>query len=265
MRKPFFIALFVLLFAHIVYAQSSAITLTVDAGFGGHFRDSDWTPILIHAANDGDNVSGRLVVRPETSGSGILNTYGTPITLPRGARQTAFLYITSRSFTTQIRVELISDSGIVLAQKEADVSAIQPGDRMNVVITDSPVGAVDLTGVHASSSSGYQADWKISALPDQALDSVDLIMFSDVDTGTLSSNQKQALSDWVTRGGHLIVTGGQNWQATAAGLADLLPITPDSSKAINGLQPLATWLDNKADLSAQTVIATGTLRPDAQV
>ena len=41
-------------------------------------------PVIIHAGNDGDAVSGRLVVRPETSGSGITNTYSTPITLPSG-------------------------------------------------------------------------------------------------------------------------------------------------------------------------------------
>ena len=54
-------------------------------------------------------------------------------------------------------------------------------------------------------------------------------------------------------GGHLIVTGGQNWQATAAGLADLLPLTPNGSKQVDDLQGLTTWLHVGADLGAQTV------------
>ncbi len=266
MRKPLFIGLLLLLlFASIVHAQSPIVTLTVEAGFDGRFRDSEWTPIIVRAANDGDGVSGRLVVRPETSGSGITNTYSTPITLPSGARQTAFLYITARSYVAQIRVELIDASGAVIAQKEASVSPIQPQDRLNVVISDSPLGAVDLTGVHASNYNGFQADWNLADLPDRALDSVDLILFSDVDTGALSSAQHQALVDWITAGGHLIVTGGQNWQATAAGVGDLLPLTPSGSREVDDLGALADWLHDGSALGAQTVIATGTLAQDAQV
>jgi hypothetical protein len=266
MRKPLLIAsLLFLVVINVVHAQSPVVTFSIEAGYAGHFRDSEWTPLIIHAANDGDSVSGRLVVRPETSGTGITNTYSTPITLPSGARQTATLYITARSFTTQIRVELIDDNGGVVAQQEAGLTSIQRQDRLNVVISDSPVGSVDLTGVHANNYNSYQTDWTINDLPTLALDSVDLMLFSDVDTGSLSSAQKQALTDWVARGGHLIVTGGQNWQATAAGLTDLLPFTPSGSREVAGLQPLADWLRLDADLSAQTVIATGALRDDIPV
>lgn len=267
MRKLLFaIVLYLFFSANSISAQSPVITLDVRAGFAGYFRDSAWTPILVHVANDGDSISGRLVVRPETSGSGILNTYGTPVTLPTGARQTAFLYITARSFATQVRVELLDDAGGVVAAQAADLRAIQPQDRLNLVVTDSPVGAVDLTGVHSGRYTGFQADMALSDLPArQALESVDLIMFADVDTGALSSTQRQALADWVTAGGQLIVTGGQNWQATAAGFTDLLPLTPDASRDENGLQPLGDWLRSSADLSAATVISTGTLQPDAQV
>src|SRR5512134_1319669 len=87
------------------------ITLAVEAGFDGRFREFEWMPVLIRASNDGDDVSGRLVVRPETTDA-ITNAFSTPINLPSGARQLVFLYITARSFATQIRVELINDEGI---------------------------------------------------------------------------------------------------------------------------------------------------------
>ena len=90
-------------------------------------------------------------------------------------------------------------------------------------------------------------------------------MLSDVDSGGLSSAQQQALSDWVTMGGHLIVTGGQNWQATAAGVSSLLPLEPSASRDIDSLRPLAAWLRDSAALDTQTIIATGTLSADAQV
>ncbi len=252
-------------FSGTVQAQNPIVTLSVQAGFDGLFRDSEWTPVIIQAANDGDDISGRLVVRPETSGTGITNTYSTPVTLPSGARQTVFLYITARSFASQIRVELLDDAGGVVAQQEAGLRAIQPQDRLNVVITNSPVGAVDLTGARAGNFNGFQAALAISDLPTQALSAVDLLLISDVDSGGLSSAQRQALEDWIAAGGHLIVTGGQNWQATAAGVAALLPLTPDGSREIDGLQPLAHWLRDASPLDDATIIATGTLREDAEV
>lgn len=267
MRKPLILLLLLLVFTSTVqiHAQSPIVTLNVEAGFDGLFRDSQWMSVIIHAANDGDDVSGRLVVRPETSGTGVTNTYSTPVTLPSGARQTVFLYITARSFASQIRVELIDDNGGVVAQQEASVRGIQPQDRLNVVITNSPVGAVDLTGARAGNYNGYQADMNIADLPTQALGAVDLIMISDVDSGGLSTIQQQALTDWIAAGGHLIVTGGQNWQATAAGVVPLLPLTPDGSREIAGLQPLADWLRDNSDLNEPTVIATGTLGANSAI
>lgn len=269
MRKllPFLVVLLVLAssFTLPAQAQDNPITLTVSAGFAGYFRDAEWMPVQVRVANTGDAVSGRLVVRPETSGTGITNSFSTAVTLPSGAQQTAFLYITARSFATQIRVELIDDEGTVIAQREAGISSVQAQDRLSIVITDSPLGAVDLTGARASNQNGYQANFTISDLPTQALNAVDVIMLSDVDSGGLSSAQQQALTDWVTMGGHLIVTGGQNWQATAAGVSSLLPLTPSASRDIDSLRPLATWLRDSAPLDTQTIIATGTLSSDAQV
>ncbi|MCA9907587.1 MAG: hypothetical protein KC519_02985, partial [Anaerolineae bacterium] len=97
------------------------------------------------------------------------------------------------------------------------------------------------------------------------LDAIDLIMFSDVDTGTLAAGQRTALADWVTAGGHLVVTGGANWQTTAAGLSELLPIMPDSAVVAEDLNPIARWMSVNDRLEAQTLIATGDLRAGSQI
>lgn len=240
------------------------VTLAVEAGFDGRFREFEWMPVIIRASNDGDDITGRLVVRPETTDA-ITNAFSTPINLPSGARQLVFLYITARSFATQIRVELINDEGIVVAAQPASIRSIQPQDRLYVVLTQSTAGSVDLTGAKLGNYDAYQANWAVSDLPERApaLDSVDMILFTDVDSGAISTAQRQALTDWITAGGHLVVTGGANWQGTAAGLTDLLPLVPEGTTTLDDLTPLADWLgvsDSEArSLRAQTVISTGTL------
>ena len=269
MRK--LIALLILAFV-IVFPTSAQeqtlITLTAEAGFDGYFRDGQWLPVSVHLTNAADDVSGRLVVRPETSGSGITNTYSTPVTLPRGGDQTALLYITARGFATQIRIELIDDAGVVVAQTTAPVRSIQSQDRLHVVVTESAVGSIDLNAIKTGIYNGYQANWGSAQIPDRAaaLDAVDLLLFSEVDTGALSDGQRAAIRDWVTSGGQLVVTGGANWQATSAGLVDLLPLEPQNSTTVETLAPLADWLNvDNSDLAEQAIISTGDLREEATV
>ncbi len=245
-----------------------AITMSVSAGFDGSFREGEWLPVYIRVSNDGGDVEGRLVVRPETSNNAVNSAYSLPISLPNGARKAVFLYITAQSFATQIRVELIDDSGVVIAAEPATLRSLQSRDQLQVVISQSASGVVDLTGVHEGGYSGFQANWRIENIPDRAtaLRAVNMIMFSDIDSGTLSSAQKEAISDWVSQGGHLIVTGGTNWQGTAAGLRDLLPFVPQASTSLDSLTPIADWMHfSGSNLSQQAVVATGTVQPDAKV
>ncbi len=244
-----------------------AITMTVDAGFDGSFREDEWLPVYVRLSNDGPDIEGSLIVRPETSINAVSNRYSVPISLPQGSRKAAFLYITARAFASQIRVELIDTSGVVMAAQPAPLRSLQTRDQLHVVVSQSATGVVDLTGVHDGGYSAFQAIWQTENIPERAaaLNSVDLMLFSDVDSGALSSGQRSALADWVTGGGHLIVTGGTNWQGTAAGLGDLLPLLPDNSTTLDDLSPLGEWLRFSAgDLARQTVIATGDLIDGAE-
>ncbi|MBL8160476.1 MAG: hypothetical protein JNJ61_00710 [Anaerolineae bacterium] len=246
----------------------TAPTIAVDAGYDGNFRENQWMPIYIRASNDGPDVEGQLIVRPERSNNAVNNSYSVPISLPTGSRKTVFLYITARSFATQVVVELIDNQGVVVTTEAANVRALQPRDQLAVVVSQSPSGTVDLTGIHDGSYSGFQANWIVENIPDRAiaLAAIDTLMFSDIDSGQLSTAQRQAITEWVAAGGHLIVTGGPNWQSTAAGLSGLLPFQPNSSTTLTDLSGLAQWLRFREDtLEQQAIIATGQLQANADV
>lgn len=245
------------------------IELRVDAGYDGHFRELEWMPVRVRLVNNGPDVTGRLVVRPETSGDAITNTFSTPVVLSQGAQQTAWLYVTARSFADQVRVDLLNEAGAVLSSASDIVRAVRPGDRLSVVFTDSPAGALNLSGAALGGFNAYQADWTIDELPPLAssLAGVDLMLFDDVDTGTLTTPQHEALAGWVRAGGQLIVSGGAAWQRTAAGLGDFLPLIPTDAQPIPGLVPIGEWLRSPGAgaLDSAALIATGTLTEDAQV
>jgi hypothetical protein len=245
-----------------------SVTLTVRAAFDGSFRDSAWLPIRVRVENNGAALSGQIVVRPETSGAGILGTFSAPITLPEGAQQIIDLAISARGVTRDVRVEVIDVDGQVVTSTTAALRGLNQHDRLYVVVTESAAGAVDLTGVRVGGFSAAQAVWTPSELPTRTalLDAVDVILFDDADTGVLTADQRAALAGWVSGGGHLIVAGGANWQATAAGLGDLLALVPESAQTIDSLRPLGDWLRTPTGtaLDVPTTIAVGTLKANAR-
>jgi hypothetical protein len=275
-RLPFPMLLCALLllvsFAMPAAAQTDLLEITVNAGFDGRYRGNMWMPLFVRVRNDGDAVSGRLVVRPETSGSVVDNTFSTAIELPSGARKSTTLYIIPSGFGQQVRVELIDNNGNVRASSNARIQGMNILDTLYVVVTAAASGSVDLTGVRTNGYEAYQANWSIEHLPTYAaaLQAVDLMFISDIDTGTLTQAQRDAVSDWVAAGGHLIVTGGANWQATAAGLRELLPFEPTGSALYPVHAGLARWSqavtdNNQNEADSSTLVATGTTKDGAQV
>src|SRR5690606_21459237 len=178
-------------------ASAPAITLAVEAGYDGLFRENEWFPLRVEISNDGSDVTGRVVVRPGRSGNAFSNTFSAPVEMPAGSRKTVFLYVTARSFATEVRVEFIDQEDIPLAEQSAVLRNVLYQDQLHVVLTQSSVGSVDLTSVRSGDYNAFQDNWQIQNIPDQmaAFDAVDTMLFSDLDTAALPSLQRTALED----------------------------------------------------------------------
>ncbi len=249
-------------------AQAQAISLEVEAGYDSLFREHQWFPLRVRVSNAGEDRSGRLVVRPETSGKAFSNTFSTEVELPAGARKSVFLYVTARSFANNVRVEFLTDDDLVLAAQEAPLRHVPVQDNLHVLLGDTSGGRVDLSALAPGGRQAWRAAWGVDSLPPlaAALQSVDTFFISNADTGALGTAQRLALADRVLAGAHLVVTGGAGWQATAAGLVDLLPLQPSGSQSTTDLVQLAALAGASAeDLDGATLVATGALREDARV
>lgn len=249
------------------FRQSSAIHLTVDVGYQGRFRDRQWVPLRVTVSNDGPDISGELRVKPNGTFNLTSNTYTAPIDLPTHANKQLFLYAILDVYTQNVQVDLTTSDGIQLQTTTMPVSHAIDSDLLYAVVTESPVGSVDLSSAH-SNGTAFQADWQIENIPSlaQALAGLDGLLLTDADTGKLSTDQRTALQNWVLSGGHLIVTGGPNWQKTRAGVDTLLPIAAGSTVTLNTLSALATFAGQPADSITGTVIlAQGQPRAGSQV
>jgi hypothetical protein len=250
-----------------VSAQQDLISLNVDAGYDGYFRENYWTPLLISVTNNSDPIEGKLIARQERS-QALTNTFSTPVSLASGARQTVLLYVTMRSFASSIQVELLDNTGAVVTDIEVPVRSVTARDKLYVVVTNALNSTIDLSTLATGGNQAFQANWLTANVPDKAaaLESLDMLVFSDIDTGTLSTAQRSAIEEWVTAGGHLVVTGGANWQGTAAAFTDILPLTPQSSDAVEDLTGLAELAgDYSGALEESSIVTQGELREEAVV
>ena len=85
----FRLAILLFVFCLPVGAQDSfqdVIEMTVEVGFDSFFRPGTWTPVRVELKNNGESLLGRLVIRPETSGTVVGNAFSAPIDLPSGAQ-----------------------------------------------------------------------------------------------------------------------------------------------------------------------------------
>ena len=244
------------------------IEMAVEVGFDSFFRPGDWTPVQVALRNNGESLVGRLVVRPETSGTVVGNAFSTPVELPSGSEKSAQLHIRARSFPDKIRVELIDADGIVRASREAGLIDLAPQDQLYAVVTGANVAAPGLSGVHIGGFQAEQANWSLKDIPERgaSLESLDLMLLVGIDSDGLSSGQRGAIRQWLRDGGHLIVSGGPSAAGTAAAFAELLPLAPQDSRAIDDLSALARFSgDNTSTLDERTIIASGTPHEDALI
>jgi hypothetical protein len=244
------------------------IEMSIEVGFDSFFRPNEWTPVRVQVKNNGDSITGRLVIRPETSGTVVGNAFSTPIDLPNGAEKSAIINIQARTFPDVIRVELIADDDFIHTSKEANLIDLRPQDQLYAVVTGANTAPISLAGVHIGGYEAEQASWDVNNIPDRglALQSLDMMMLINIDSENLSTGQRSAIQSWVIGGGHLIITGGPSAQSTAVAFNDISPLLPNDTQSLDDLSALAVYSGHRdTELDERTIIAVGDLHTDATV
>src|SRR5690606_40609407 len=125
----------------------SGVEMTLAAGYNGFFRGGQWIPVQINVTNLGNDITGEVRVRTGDLSSLAGTTYSTPLDLPRGSRKQVFLYVSLDGFSRDLQVELVDGAGNIVRRGSTRVRVVDQGDVLYAVITGSPLGPVELTGV----------------------------------------------------------------------------------------------------------------------
>ena len=230
------------------YAQEEepnapGIVLSAEAGFDGYFKTQFWLPVQVRVANNGPAVEGeiRLVTGSATSNNRLV--YNAPISLPTQSNKRLSLFVgIANAGTRVLTVQLLDNNGTVIAQTDTNNLRLQDSDGLLYGVISSDPGKLDflenVTGSHIDAAVAFL---DIEDLPTvaPAWNSLDVLLFNDVDTGELTPAQLSVLQGWVGTGGQLIISGGPGWQKTAAAFTNMLPVTLTGSESADDLPALS--------------------------
>ncbi|MEI7467314.1 MAG: hypothetical protein WCL57_03715, partial [Chloroflexota bacterium] len=183
-----------------------AITLTVDAGYGGYTKQDTWTPLRIGVTST-ETVDGELVLEDTNQENSADKIYA-PVTLVKNARRQVVLY--APPGRTAVNIKFYTN-GVELSSTPVTVRQLANTDRL-VVVSGEPLDGFNFLGDLRTPLGGrsFLAQMRLDQMPDRvaAWSAVDVFIVNNVDSALLTEAQKGTVRAWVVNGGHLIVGGG---------------------------------------------------------
>jgi len=234
------------------------VVLNLRAGFDGKCKDPGWLPLRVLVENKGNDLEGSIEASVKAfSFSSFTSVYSTPINLPSGGRKQILLYIYLEDYFDKAEVRLVS-KGVTLAEAHRSVDCVGPEEYLIGVMANLPPPTDSLVTV---------ATITPEDIPDhgRGLMALDALVISGVDTGSFSQAQRQALAMWLANGGRLVVTGGPGWQKTAAGLQELLPLSPQATVSLDDLSALAAFAGDDIPLAGPAIVTVGKPHDNAEI
>lgn len=270
-RKAQYITLFslcLLLFAIItapVAAQEDGNGITIDmtVGYDSLYKSEYWIPVQVTAANSGPSVEGYVEILVRQGSGQDPTPFRTPISLPTQSNKRVTLYVKIPVATSELGLQLLQNDGTLVAEASSgSINRVARNSLFYGVVSPDGGEFTFLERINGSQADAAVALLTLDDLPETAVawSSLDVLILNDTDTSQLTSNQRTALESWLGNGGQLIVTGGANWQKTAAALANLLPVTIDGSQTVDDLPGLRERIGIEFRDPGPYVVATSTLR-----
>jgi hypothetical protein len=222
-------------FSAPVAAQQTGLRMQADAAFEGHFKYGEWLPIRVELENNGADVNAEVQIR--VTGNTGASTYALPVALPAGSRKQVTVYALPNNFSRELEARLVSGKELLASQR----LTVQPEPNITYMVglLSPERGALSfLSGIESSGPVRPKTilDLSLDELPErlEGLRSFDVLVFNNLDTSSLTTEQAAALENWVHQGGRLLVGGGAGAQKTAAGLpGDFLPMIPSNTQQVS--------------------------------
>ena len=214
-------------------AAADGPTMEARALLQGHSRVGSWLAIEVHLQNNGAPIVGELRLQGGAQGG---TRFSLPIDLASPADKKFILYAQPPSFGQDLEVLLVSGDQTVARKKVA--FTVHDATQLIVgVVAARPQGLVSQLQLPANQNGLAPVTVPLTPadLPDriEAWSALDRLVWQDVDTNSLNSDQIGALRGWLALGGRLVIVGGTAGPSVLSGFPDaILPYRPSSTEDV---------------------------------
>lgn len=256
--------LLALLLARPLAAQEGAngLTLEAQAGFDGLYKPTAALPVVIRAANSGAPLEGEIRVTTGSLVDGESLTYSAPVSLPTQSDKRVVLYINLPTLVSSLAVQFVSEDEVLAEVRTNQMNQLAADTLLYGVVSSDPGALAYLETNPGRRPDAAAAFLSLDDLPDipAAWNALDAVILDDVDTSALSAAQREAMRAWVETGGVLAVTGGPGGPKTAAGVADLLPVTVNGTESVEALPVLESFTSIPLTTGGPYLLTSATLQ-----
>lgn len=242
-------------------ADAADIITRIEVGFNSAYKMENWTPVRVRLENTGPDIEGSLEVVVPHYNSSI--SYSVPVVIPGD---------TTKEYTVMVKIHgIIRSLDVMLKNKSGRVLEKQTVRDINTNMND-----VSLLGIVTDdgSSLGYFRD-KVSGFvfsyfspvtisagtfPDkkEILDNFGILIINNLESDSLTKDQKAALNAWLKGGGVLIIGTGINGSRTLSGLnPSVVPVSAGDLLTLDDLSALEDMSGLDAPAGKLTVMDLG--------
>lgn len=246
------------------------INFTTQVLYNGDFKYGNWLPIAVNLQNQSGIANVQIEASVSTSYGNIKNTttFRRSVQLSDFSQKKVLLYVQpvdpetettglTINYPLQIRV---TANGQVISSSTVLLKPIGPSDYLVGTVGVSQAAANQLNDMHVGPAQSRVTTTTLNPedLPDRAegLGSFNALIFSNINTSSLNSQQMTALKNWINQGGSLILMGGSGWSKVKAGFGpDLLPFQVYDYSNVTNLDGVTQMLgDSTTDALGQAVV-----------
>ncbi len=209
---------------------AGALTMNAHLLLQGHARTGAWAAVEVDLQNDGPAVQGELRM---DGGSQANARYSMAIDLATGSRKTYILHVQPPAFGRTVKVELVSGDQVLdsvsVAYLVHDATQLVVG-----VVAERPQGLIGQINLPVNPNGAQPAivPLGVADLPERAegWGVLDRLVWQDVDSNQLTTQQLDAMRNWLAAGGRLVIVGGSAGIGTLSAFPDdLLPYRPTAT------------------------------------
>ncbi|MEF2967069.1 hypothetical protein V3851_14600 [Paenibacillus sp. M1] len=254
-------------------AAEPSIAIQSETGFDGKLKMNEWSPLTITLTSDRD-ISGELVVRTEIPYNGTSVSHVKQVDLPAGTAKTVTFGIVGNTFdrnNSEIRFyEGSAESGKYIPFASGRLTSLQSTAVRGTIIGVLAADPDSMNFLATLSASGNDAKvvvpLKSEQIPEDGilLSALDVLVLNNFPADTLTAKQTEAIRSWVSKGGSLVLGGGQDYPKTAQGFEDLSPVEWQGGADVTALPELAKAGGKPLELSGPFPLSAAKLKEGAK-